>query len=1461
MVQNRVIKRLLGQGSIDHSADPNSSYDARPSPSFVARPAFNQEASFSLGSPLTCVDISPDGTHAVVAGDKIFKTLEINGDKITEQYDLRAAIRNPGDTSSSSSSTIEPSRIGHIRWSHGEIATTIIAAATTGRIATYDLNRLNGGFEVGRITENKRQVHKLAINPLRGNLLLTAGQDGTVRFFDIKVPPNRPTATFIRRALYPGNNEAVRDVKWSPIRGFEFACSTANGTVMHWDTRNTRAPLLKINAHDGACLSISWHPDGEHIVSAGLDHQCYVWSLGEGANKRQKPKYSFSTPAPVSIVSWRPPSWSGSAQALRASQVVTVYNDENSLKTQNSTVNVWDLARPGLPFKEITHHETSPTGMQWQNTDILWTVSREGVFRQNDLAYAPKVIDRVPLSEFAISPAGEVLILLEERHQKQQRHPPPPPLTPHEKPVLPRSRLSMTAPSPSGTQLGMSRSDSEEDTGGSFLGPKMGLKMKKKSPSRTRTTPQPDLEVMKLEGALRAGGQFTPGQTMGLGPLPGPMGREMFKFLSESYLMAITDDLRESELGGEDKTAIHVRLQRILHKFAEGSKAVGQYRMAQSFEQLAFVMGTMLQRRAEYHRQQRLHRVAERKREHKERERKHSRDSQRLEHLHFLHDRTPTKKDKPRSIQEKKSGNVKGTTIAKTLLHEEESTSTMTTPLARPATDSPQSTTQTQTRQPLLRLESDDFKLPPSSLHSQTHPSALISTTNLQPPIPSEETVTPKPSSPTRSPRRSPLRKPSRDPTHQAHDSLEGGYDFYDLDALHNSGPSTPAIDISSPMVKKAPLKLDMPAPVFQEIPDRPNRVERHDSNESFAMFSTSGTDSPYRENPPGSLPRSTPKHHARFCEIGGVHDELGEAQKDSNLHHTFPQKIENQRWGEQRGDTESKSTEGDRGDMTAFGMQSTGLQSSDFDSSWDSGGHESRMRSLGAGWDSMGSDADEVSTSSQRRHHNPYFGEHAKELVQPRSVAEVEDTGDRNHHDDDELKAEGKFSTHFHAINEEDHDDGIDRTSFQPTGTQTPIDEQEESQEILDKDYLPHPEDPQFITPALDPHILIPRLIAFLAQTSSLFASFLILALSPHLHHSVLSPDRDAAILGTYHRRLESQKLFVLATLIRKLSYPTYTRVFSQGRAAMTGEVVYWCDTEGCERRLKKAGLRVGESVKRCERCREALEGCAVCGGHEYPTLAGSDEEEGPLGAQRIWVTCQGCGHGGHEVCLMAWHSTSASSVSAEPESGAFNLGKLSPNQKIDGQSFCGDHIGGNWSTEMNISVPDSSSFVDDNTENSPTTQILDGQSTGGDNTVKLEFEPGDSSEEPEGICPLPGCLHPCLPGPWRRQHMSKIEAAKAAKLSKSVRSELDARSSIPGGRSGRASRRNSGDGSKVKMDNDEAAQSKAVDALRFGERDLYRERKEAERARDREKERRKSVMVLTPEEEERVRKRQGRV
>lgn len=83
----------------------------------------------------------------------------------------------------------------------------------------------------------------------------------------------------------------MRQVKWSPKLGHEMACCTEGGVVLKWDIRRPTRPLLRINAHEKACSSISWHPDGTHLISAGRDSKLYVWDLGNTfADKRQKPK-------------------------------------------------------------------------------------------------------------------------------------------------------------------------------------------------------------------------------------------------------------------------------------------------------------------------------------------------------------------------------------------------------------------------------------------------------------------------------------------------------------------------------------------------------------------------------------------------------------------------------------------------------------------------------------------------------------------------------------------------------------------------------------------------------------------------------------------------------------------------------------------------------------------------------------------------------------------------------------------------------------------------------------------------------------------------------------------------------------------------------------------------------------------------------------------------------------------
>ncbi|KFY24893.1 hypothetical protein V493_04975 [Pseudogymnoascus sp. VKM F-4281 (FW-2241)] len=1113
MVQGKIIKRLLGQPTNDHISDPTITYDARTARD-IQRPIFSQDATHSTGSPLTCIDISPTGNYAVIAGDKVFKTLKIEGPKIEEQTDLRAAIVIPGDGLS------DQLNIGAVRWGHGEIDSSIVTASANGRVAIYDLNRIGSGFEVGRIKEHQRQVHNLSINPFRANLLLSASQDGTVRFFDIKAPTGRSNLTFISRAVFKCNADPVRDVKWNPTRGFEFACATVSGTIQHWDTRNQKAPLLKINAHDGACLTLSWHVDGEHIVSGGLDQQCYVWDLSRNAEKRQKPKHSFATPAPVSIVSWRPPSWSSTAQAQRAAQVAVAYDDVNSLKTQKSTVQIWDIARPGLPFKEICNFETSPTALKWQHTDILWTVTREGEFKQSDIAFAPKVIDRRSLSTFDFSPSGEVLMLLEER-KGRSRHVN---LGTGEKPV--RARLSMTSQSPSG-KLCISRSDSEEDTAGSFLGPKSKPSKKNKHHTNTRsatplsTTPPSagDMAaVMKLEESIKVTGPYKPSQTMAIGHAPSAVHRDVFKFLSSAYLQRIAKDLQDADVAGVKRAPMHERMAAIMESFARAAELVGQYRLSQTWKVLSYSISLLLIRRANYHRELRLVEAEKNKTSQATLEGQQAKDRQTWGRHRIRVDKTPTK----RPPVNRKEGHIRSMTRG--ILAEEESTSTMTTPLARPMRDS--LILDTTTQKPLPIVDSEVFSLPEAA-HS---PAEQSNSSN------------------------------SRSSDIAAY---EAGYDFYDLDAVTDTPP---AISIVVPP-RKAPLRLDG-AFGLDGSTAHPGGILRHDSNESFQMFSTSG---------------------------------------DSQLKSSFAS------------------------DSVGHRFRHEDKLPSEQYASWESSNPASELQNA----DSFNSQDESVDNSLPTR------GGHDNHLSQTPTPFPLEQPSLPS---TDESKISENSDT-------ESEDEPISIGSQDLDSTADTIEVVDLScLDILDIDFVPQRADPSFTPAAIDPHLLIPRTISFETQTSPLNAAVMVLLLLPHLLPGTIDELQAPAILCQYQNRLQSMLLFTEAALLRKLSYPTYPTVYGQGQAKWGMDIGYFCQT--CRRALRKdENLEVGKRLLRCERCRTYLDGCTVCRQQEEPEVAelefGGDETPPGVGkevkvqpAGKLWWWCQGCGHGGHSVCLRAWHS-----------------------------------------------------------------------------------------------------------------------------------------------------------------------------------------------------------------------------
>ncbi|TVY76070.1 putative WD repeat-containing protein [Lachnellula suecica] len=808
------MKRLLGQ---QVSTTPNESIDTSAMDSPQLRPSASQNTVYSTGPPIACLDRSPDGQRAVIAGAKVFKIIRVDGSTITEDIDLRAIITNYAPTHDLSAANPDQLNIKAVKWSHRQFDSTIITACGNGRVVVYDLIRAGQGLEVARINEHNRQVHKLDINQHAPSWLLTASQDGSVRCFDIKAPMNGQNGPIFRTwRAYKCNADAVRDVKWSPRDGYEFACCTDAGVVQKWDMRQPHAPLLKFGAHQTSCSSIDWHPDGDHLVSGGMDQHCHVWDLSKKANRNQKPRYTFATPAPVSSISWRPACWSATAQAKRAAQVTVAYDDLSGTKYQTSTMHIWDLARPSMPFKEIEQWDSSPMGHLWNTRDLLWSVDRDGRFVQTDVAFVPKLIDRRPLSTFTFSPTGNILMFLEEREAPRRR-----------------SRPSTTSPeaSPgfqhisSTPQFSVSRSDSEEDVVGSFLGPRRPKGHRRRNSGRSNqslsTTP-PTInnmadKAMSLEEAVLVTGLYKPQQVMAIGHAPSTPKRQTYQYFTKQYLMRMA----KYAFSESDQSLADVRIASTLEYFGRTAEKVGHYRLAQTWRLLAYTMNLLLTRRAEFHRTSRLA-VPEptpKKGKTKEESRALGVKTDRGEETSRKTFRSQTPNDSPRHRP------------VKSIISEDmESTSNVATPLVRPVRDQIIEATREAMHTPMAMVEDDVLELPERVHDLSLSPSPI--------PVPGA----------------------SRPDDHRT-SSVEG-YDFYGMDSF------SPAVDHPVPQ-RKLPLRLNRSG---RSTPPQRIEPQRHDSGESFQMFSTSGE-----------------SHQANFLSSSSSENGLSLRDRVSSWENSFP--------------------------------------------------------------------------------------------------------------------------------------------------------------------------------------------------------------------------------------------------------------------------------------------------------------------------------------------------------------------------------------------------------------------------------------------------------------------------------------------------------------------------------------------------------------------------------------------
>ncbi|XXG97684.1 hypothetical protein Hte_003991 [Hypoxylon texense] len=323
----------------------------------------------------------------------------------------------------------------------------IAGALENGSLDLWDAGKLISGESdalISRTTKHTGAVKALQFNPLRPQILATAGAKGELFIYDVHDPENAfrlgaaaahdlecvAWNTKVAHILATGgsggfvtvwdlktkkasltlnnNRKPVSSIAWDPNNSTKLLTATPDDmtpVILLWDLRNSNAPERTLQGHEQGVLSVSWcQQDGDILISCGKDNRTLVWNPQTGERYGEFPEVTNWT----FLTRFHPhnPNLSATASFDGKITVQTLQNTNPSAVQSTTQTNL-----DGEDF--FTQAQRQPQGAafslakapKWLETPVGVSFGFGGkliIFRQNHTQPGQKRSSRIQISQFSV---------------------------------------------------------------------------------------------------------------------------------------------------------------------------------------------------------------------------------------------------------------------------------------------------------------------------------------------------------------------------------------------------------------------------------------------------------------------------------------------------------------------------------------------------------------------------------------------------------------------------------------------------------------------------------------------------------------------------------------------------------------------------------------------------------------------------------------------------------------------------------------------------------------------------------------------------------------------------------------------------------------------------------------------------------------------------------------------------